>query len=172
MQFCPLPGVAEVVAEPVRETSCPVSFVLRQSRTREASVSLLQIDETDVPLTCSDSGSASLTCLMISETIDAPGCLTYLRHGRSAPRSCLIFSGTGHLDAALAATADHDLVDPFSTRATMLSTSFDHGDAEGDLTELNGGCSAATPPAPAPPAATTASCPTCDRRRPTRRYRR
>jgi hypothetical protein len=75
---------------------------------------------------------------MISETIDAPGCLTYLRHGRSAPRSCLIFSGTGHLDAALAATADHDLVDPFSTRATMLSTSFDHGGAEGDLTELNG----------------------------------
>jgi hypothetical protein len=28
--------------------------------------------------------------------------------------------------------------DPFSTRATMLSTSFDHGGAEGDLTELNG----------------------------------
>ena len=74
---------------------CPVSFVLRQSPTREASVSLPQIDETDVRLTCSDSGSASPTCLMISGTIDAPGCLTYLRHRRSAPRSCLIFSGTG-----------------------------------------------------------------------------
>ena len=59
---------------------CPVSLVLRQSRTREASASLPQIDETDVPLTCNDSGSASLTCLMISGTIDAPGC-----HSRHLP---------------------------------------------------------------------------------------
>ena len=28
--------------------------------------------------------------------------------------------------------------DPFSMRATMLSTSFDRGGAEGDLMELNG----------------------------------
>jgi len=63
---------------------CPVSFVLRQSRTREASVSLPQIDETDVPLTCSDSGSASLTCLVISGTIDAPGWL--LSHVPEAPQ--------------------------------------------------------------------------------------
>src|SRR5258708_5640403 len=85
LRMAGLPGAARLAL-------CPVSFVLRQSRTREASVSLPQIDETDVPLTCSDSGSASLTCLMISRTIDAPGCLTYLRHRRSAPRSCLIFS--------------------------------------------------------------------------------
>jgi len=37
---------------------------------------------------------------MTGGTTDAPGCLTHLRHRSSAPRSCLIFCGTGQPSSA------------------------------------------------------------------------
>jgi hypothetical protein len=42
-------------------------------------------------------------------------------------------AATGEMPLAAGRSAD-----PFSTRATMLSTSFDRGGAEGDLMELEG----------------------------------
>lgn len=90
--------------------SCRIGVEACLARVRQLS-RMPHIDETETALTCRHASgrhcNTSQICLIVSKTARSLGCLTYLRHCRSAPSRCLICNETGHL-TPIAATLRAD----------------------------------------------------------------